>query len=78
MLPGETPIPVPTIAPGTYREWDGTGVYEAGTRVLFEGIAFEAKWWTQGDSPGASSTEPDNSPWLPLTEAQILEVNRAG
>jgi chitinase len=41
---------------------------------MFQGLAFEAKWWTEGDSPEASSTEPDNSPWLALTEAQIREL----
>lgn len=74
VLPGEKPIPVPTLPAGTYPEWDGTAIYEAGDRIQFEGIPFEAKWWTQGDSPEASSNEPDDSPWVPLTSDQIQKV----
>ncbi len=74
VLPGETPIPIPTLPPNAYPVWDGTAVYEEGARVLFDGIGFEAKWWTQGDSPAASSNDPDNSPWVALTPTQIQEV----
>lgn len=74
VLPGETPIPRPTLPAGTYREWSGLEIYERGARVLFEGIPFEAKWWNQGESPEASSSDPDGSPWVALTEEQIDEV----
>lgn len=74
VLPGETPVPIPTLPTDTYPTWSGTAVFEQGDRVMFDGIPFEAKWWTQGDSPEASSTEPDNSPWVPLTIAQIQAV----
>jgi chitinase len=74
VLPGETPIPIPTLPAGTYPDWDGEAAYDAGQRVMFQGLAFEAKWWTEGDSPEASSSEPDDSPWLALTEAQIREL----
>jgi chitinase len=78
VLPGETPIPQPTLPAGTYPEWKGTDQYDKGDRVLFEGVPFEAKWWTQGDSPAAASSDPDSSPWTPLTEKQIQEtLNRA-
>ena len=39
--------------------------------MLFDGVPFEAKWWTQGDSPEASSASPDSSPWAPLTQDEI-------
>lgn len=74
VLPGETPIPQPTLAAGTYPDWTGTAVFEKGSRVLFDGVPFEAKWWTQGDSPEAASSDPDSSPWVPLTLDQIAEV----
>jgi chitinase len=74
VLPGETPIPIPTVPPGTYADWSGTAIYQQGDRVLFNGLAFEAKWWTQGDSPEASSSSPDNSPWAALTTAQIQAI----
>ncbi|SDT27993.1 chitinase family 18 [Microterricola viridarii] len=72
VLPGETPIPVPTLEPGTLPEWSGSTVYEKGARVLLDGLPYEAKWWTQGDSPQAAETEPDSSPWLPLDAAAVL------
>ena len=74
VLPGETPIPIPTLPAGSYPEWNGTAVYEKGDRVLFDGIPFESKWWTQGDSPEASSNDADSSPWTPLSAKQIKEI----
>ena len=75
VLPGETPVPQPTLPAGTYPEWSGIIIYEAGSRVLFNGIPFEAKWWTQGDSPAASFSNPDSSPWFLLTQKDIEEIN---
>ena len=74
VLPGETPIPIPTLPAGTYPSWDGTATYEAGARIQFNGLPFEAKWWTQGDSPEASSSDPDSSPWTPLTATEIQKI----
>ena len=74
VLPGETPVPVATVPPGTYPEWDGASTYPEGSRVIEGQYAFEAKWWNQGDSPAAASTDPDNSPWVRLTDVQIDEV----
>ena len=74
VLPGETPAPVIEIPADTYAEWAGDAVYEKGDRIMYAGLAFEAKWWTQGDSPEAVSSDPDSSPWAALTDAQITEV----
>ncbi len=74
VLPGETPIPQPTLPPGTYPVWSGTATFPKGARVLFDGVPYEAKWWTQGDSPEASTSNPDGSPWVPLTEKQIQAI----
>lgn len=71
VLPGEKPIEIPTLPVGTYPEWDGETVYTAGQRVMLGELTFEAKWWTQGDSPEASGSNPDDSAWIALTEAQI-------
>ncbi|MBF4571167.1 glycosyl hydrolase family 18 [Herbiconiux sp. VKM Ac-1786] len=77
VLPGETPYTPPTLPAGAYPEWSGTSIYEEGDRVLFENIPFEAKWWTQGDSPAATERDSDGSPWVALTAAQIAEVAAA-
>ncbi|MFU8945383.1 chitinase [Mycetocola zhadangensis] len=74
VLPGEKPIEPTTLPAGTYPDWDGTLVYEQGNRVLFNGIAFESKWWNQGESPAAVSGDPDSSPWTPLTDQEIAEI----
>ncbi|MEN2740447.1 carbohydrate-binding protein [Microbacterium sp. X-17] len=75
VLPGETPYPQPTLAPGTYPAWDPQTVYTAGNRIMFQGVPYEAKWWTRGDNPAAQSTNPDGSPWIPLTAKQIEDIN---
>ena len=77
VLKGEKPIPVPTLAPGTYPDWSGTAQYDKGARVLFDDVPFEAKWWNQGESPEAASSNPDSSAWVPLTVAQIKEIAAA-
>lgn len=74
VLPGETPIPRPTLAAGTYPEWSGESVYEKSDRVLFDGTPYEAKWWNTALSPEAASSNPDGSPWVPLTLKQIAEI----
>lgn len=74
VLPGEKPIPQPTLPAGTYPNWIGTSSYNTGQRVLFNGVPYQAKWWNQGESPAAASSNPDGSPWVPLTQAQVNEI----
>lgn len=69
VLPGETPQPTPTLPAGTYPAWAAATVYHAGDKVLFQGIGYVAKWWTQGRSPLAPSTASDPSPWRTLSTA---------
>lgn len=74
VLSGEKPIEQPKLPQGTYPKWDGRVVYDGGDRVLFEGTPFQAKWWNQGDSPAMSVSNPDASPWISLTQAQIEKI----
>lgn len=74
VLPGEKPFALPSLPAGTFPTWSGSGTYQKGDRVLFEGTPYEAKWWTQGDSPAASSADSDGSPWVPLTESEIAAI----
>lgn len=71
VLPGDRPSPRTTVAAGTFPEWSSTTVYKRGSRILFDGYAFEAKWWTQSDSPQAMLEGAPDSPWMKLTPAQI-------
>jgi chitinase len=76
VLPGEKPVPQATVAEGTYPDWSGTDVYDAGQRVLFKGMPYKAKWWNQGQSPAAASSNANSSPWAPLTQVEINELNQ--
>jgi chitinase len=71
VLPNEKPIVQPTLPAGTYPEWSGTTEYQTNQRVLFNGVPYQAKWWNQGASPAAASSNADSSPWVPLTQIQI-------
>lgn len=74
VLPGEKKIPQPTLPPGSFPNWDGQVIYDVGDRVLFNGTPYQAKWWTQGDSPAASTENSVVSPWKALTREQISEI----
>lgn len=74
VLPGEKPIPQLELPEGTFPNWSGAKTYDTGDQILFDNIPYKAKWWTQGDSPAASSSNPDSSPWSPLTRDQINEI----
>lgn len=74
VLPGETPTPSPTVAAGALPAWEKGAAYERGARVMFAGIGYEARWWSQGDSPDAAAVIPDASPWRPLTVDEIREL----
>lgn len=76
VMPGEKPIPQATLPEGTYPAWSGADVYDAGQRVLFNGVPYKAKWWNQGQSPAASSSNANGSPWAPLTQAEIDTLNQ--
>ncbi|WP_372007545.1 lytic polysaccharide monooxygenase [Paenibacillus chitinolyticus] len=36
----------------TAPAWSASSVYTAGNRVTYNGVVYEAKWWTQGETPG--------------------------
>lgn len=71
VLPGDKPMVQPVLPKGIYPIWSNEVVYQAGYRVLFSDLGFEAKWWNQGQSPAASFTDPDNSPWQALSQEEI-------
>ncbi|WP_246038613.1 carbohydrate-binding protein [Chitiniphilus eburneus] len=53
--PTRTPTPNTTPAPATcYVAWSSGAVYNGGARVTYNGVNYEAKWWTQGDNPAQS------------------------
>jgi chitinase len=62
VLPGDKPAPLPTAAPNTYPQWNPMTAYVAGARVQAGLIPYQAKWWTQGQRPGAVIA--GGSPWV--------------
>jgi len=61
VLPGDKPAPLPSLPAGTYPAWNATEAYVAGTRVLLDGVPYQANWWTQGQWPGVAAV--GGSPW---------------
>ncbi len=74
VLPGEKPVPQVTAPAGTYPKWNPKTVYLKGERILLEGDVFEARWWTQGDSPEAALQGSDGSPWDALSSEEVTEL----
>ena len=57
---------------GFYPQWDPSLIYTTGDRVLDDGIAFEARWWNQTNSPESALVDPGSSPWRRLDDAELL------
>jgi chitinase len=47
----------PPTQPAT-PAWSSSAAYSGGARVTHAGVVYVAKWWTQGDVPGASASGP--------------------
>ncbi|HEY3340268.1 MAG TPA: carbohydrate-binding protein [Propionicimonas sp.] len=74
VLPGETPVPVPTLPADFYPTWKADVAYPAGKRVLYQGVAFEARWWNTATSPESSLVDPGGSPWAALSQEEIRKA----
>lgn len=66
VLPGDRPLVIPTLAPGTYPVWSSTATYAQGTRVLLHGLPYQARYSTTGSAPVADQADPALSSWTPL------------
>jgi chitinase len=66
VLPSDHAPKLPTLASGTYPDWSLSTTYQAGQRVLLDGLPYESKWATEGASPAAEAVDPSASPWQPL------------
>jgi chitinase len=65
VLPGDHAPTTTTLPPGTYPTWSPTATYVAGSRVLYGGLPYQAKWYNRETSPGQEDTDPQASPWQP-------------
>lgn len=41
--------------------WSADKIYHAGDRATFNGVLYEAQWWTQNNEPGAKY-----GPWVAI------------
>ena len=53
-------------APGDFRPWSPNVVYHQGDRVSFEGLPYQARWYTQGEQPLNDLPSDPGVPWEPL------------
>ena len=74
VLPGETPVPVPTLPANFFPAWKADVAYPAGKRVVYSGMAFEARWWSTATSPESSLIDPGGSPWAALSQQEIRKL----
>jgi chitinase len=56
------------------REWSSDQVYLEGTKVLYDGMVYQARWWTQSDVPSSDPQRPADVPWKLLRPATRLEL----
>lgn len=55
-------------ASGRITTWEADKIYDTGDRVFYEGLEYEAKWWTKGN-------QPDQSDVWKLLPNQVAEWN---
>jgi chitinase len=67
------PVPAGATAPrpillesGHHPQWSPGAVYQAGAIVTYDGLPFQAKWYTQGDQPTTALPASSQLPWAPL------------
>jgi chitinase len=64
--PGATaPKPI-LLTPGHHPQWSPGAVYQAGAIITYDGLPFQAKWYTQGDQPTTALPATSQVPWTPL------------
>jgi chitinase len=59
------PRPVPTVADVT-EVWDPEVLYQRGDRVLLDGLPYEARWASRGETPGTLFPIGPDQAWGPL------------
>jgi chitinase len=68
------PVPAGSTAPQLVKTvsgplgpaWSPSRVYHEGDRVQFDGLPYEARWYTQGEQPKDELPSDPSAPWEPL------------
>jgi chitinase len=66
VTPGDHGADIATLPAGTHPAWSLNTQYEAGDKVLYQGLPYQAKWANEGVSPATESTDPSGSAWAAL------------
>ncbi len=61
----KAPRPVPAVT-GVTQIWTAEAIYQRGSRVLLNGLPYQAKWNTKGESPSTEFPTDADDPWQPL------------
>ncbi|SNY67807.1 chitinase [Paractinoplanes atraurantiacus] len=61
----KAPRPVPTVT-GVKRIWAPGILYQRGARVMSNGLPYEARWTTKGETPSTEFPIDADDPWKPL------------
>jgi len=65
--PGATTTPTPTPSASCWPAWNPTTAYTAGAQVSYNGVNYQAAYWTQGQRPDLYSGPPGSGqPWIPM------------
>lgn len=57
----------PTPSGGCWSAWNANAVYTAGAQVSYNGVNYQAAYWTQGQRPDLYSGPPGSGqPWIPM------------
>lgn len=64
--PGSRAPKLELLVTGTYKPWSPGAVYHQGDRASFDGLPYQARWYTQGDQPLDELPADPGMPWQPL------------
>ncbi len=64
--PGSHAPKLQLLVPGMFKPWSPGAVYHQGDRVSFDGLPYQARWYTQGDQPLDDLPSDPGTPWQPL------------
>jgi chitinase len=61
----------------TVLTWNPDQVYLQGSKVIYNGLVYESKWWTQADTPSSDPQRVGNLPWQMVGEATATQLTAA-
>jgi chitinase len=64
--PGSKAPTLVKLVPGNFPGWSASQVYHEGDRISFQGLPYEARWYTQGEQPLPELPADPSAPWEPL------------